>query len=153
MFPFGPPLVQQWDGGRTDNPFVDRTRRLQGIALEQKVDIHSLASTILVTLAMAPVLKLAAVFRIVTPPACSSTGGIRMVCQIRMTSAYLTDRLRLLNLTALLVTLAMPGHTPACKGSSTGGIRMICQIRMASAYLSDRLRLLNLTALRPRHLL
>ena len=41
MFPFGPPLVQQWDGGRTDNPFVDRTRRLQGIALEQKVDIQS----------------------------------------------------------------------------------------------------------------
>ena len=41
MFPFGPPLVQQWDGGRTVNPFVDRTRRLQGIVLEQKVDIQS----------------------------------------------------------------------------------------------------------------
>ena len=103
---------------------------------------------------MAPVvLKLAAVFRILTPPACSSTGGIRMVCQIRMTPAYLAYRLRLLNLTTLLVTLAMPGHTPAGKCSTTGGIRMIRQIRMASAYLADRLRLLNLTALRPRHLL
>ena len=41
MFPFGPPLVQQWDGGCTVNPFVERSRRLQGIALEQKVDIQS----------------------------------------------------------------------------------------------------------------
>ena len=105
MFPFGPPLVQQWDSGRTVNLFVELSRRLQGIVLEHKVDIQSCVDSPGDARNVAPVLKLAAVFRVVTTR--RHARAVRLVAfelfasQIRMPPAYLADLLRLLNLTAL----------------------------------------------------